>query len=109
MCIRDSGNFGAAQKDFEEFQSSMMTSAEAMMTRLDALWGKAAVPKLKETDGQAPGLDLNAGGAAAAQSAMDGEIKVLQQGLATKKVLLETELAQHKITKSQELQAEQDY
>jgi hypothetical protein len=101
------------KKDFETWQNSMLASGTSFMTRLKALWGAAGAPEGKGGKKDTPSMDLSKGGkdtaATVAAAEMDGEIKVLQQGLATKKILLETELAQHKITKAQELQAEQDY
>jgi hypothetical protein len=59
---------------------------------------------------QAPAISTGGGdGAAAAQKELDGEIKVLQQGLAQKKLILDQEVAQHQISNAQKFQSLQDY
>lgn len=87
----------------------IVKDATAAVKELDKVWGSATPDAEKVKKPAAPAMDMSGGNLDVAAKELDGEIKLMQQWLGSKKQILQQDLAQHKITTEQELQALQDY
>jgi hypothetical protein len=115
------GSFSAAADDIKGIGAGAQQTMTAYLAQIksinatyakevSAIWSDVKIAPEADKKPAAPKMNLNAGDtAAASQKDMDGEIKVEEQGLALKKMILEQELAAHQITKGKELQSLQDY
>jgi hypothetical protein len=100
--IRDAivGNLGSAMKDIESFNASMEKSMKEFFTRLREIINSGEGGASGSAKPQLPAMgDATAG--AGAMKQVDAEIKVLQQGLAQKKLIYDAEAAQFGITQNQ--------
>lgn len=107
-------NWGAIESDWKAGTAALQTIAT---DHWNEMLREAGIAKLKlamaitpeASKPNAPAINTGTGAAAAAAKELDGEIKILQGGLAQKKLILDQEVAQHQISELQKEQQLQTY
>lgn len=98
------GQLSGVKQDFKDFTNSIEQSGREWLARMRTLIGQGT--SSTEGTGGTPAPNLNTGqGDAAALKAMDGQIKILQAGLATKKALYAIDGATYAMTEDQKIAA----